>query len=572
MKTKRLFGAGWVLSLGCVVACSSQAPSRRQGDNGGSESGAIPDDGTRGTPLIAKGESDTKAGQCDAPTASTPPLRRISRIEYNNAVGALFADTTHPADDFVPEAKVAGFSSNVGIPVTDHNVTQYVAAAETIAKNVIAALKSVTGCSATSDTACLDGWLGKTARKAFHGTLPDEEKTQLLADFHAATKDLDADSGLSLAIESILVSPRFLYVVEMGQDGSGIVPLTSSEIAGRLATTLWRSVPDDALLAAADSGALDDGDGVAQQAARMLADPTKQSGSMLDDFVTQWMEIPSVEGLAKDGKTFMTYSTAVRTSAIGETTATFRAVYADASGSFDQLFTLPYTMANSDVAPIYGLSAPGASFTKVMLPDTRRGILMQSAVLAAHSHPVQVSPTLRGKLVRTKVLCDVVADPPPNVMRNLPDPSAMQTEQDVLDMHLNNASCSACHRLMDPIGHGFNGFDAIGQYVGSKGGSTDGEVIAPTIASVDDVSGKFSGPIELVNKLAASDQVKQCFTIQALRYALGRDEVTADACSASQAWERFKSGSYGIKEGLVGVVASDTFRYRTSITAGGACQ
>jgi Protein of unknown function (DUF1592)/Protein of unknown function (DUF1588)/Protein of unknown function (DUF1585)/Protein of unknown function (DUF1587)/Protein of unknown function (DUF1595) len=572
MTTKRLTWVGWVLTAGCAVACASQPAGRREDTSGGGDTGTIPDDGTRGTPLIAKGQADTEAGRCDAPTAGTPPLRRLSRIEYNNAVAALFGDATLPANDFVPEAKVAGFNSNVGIPVTDHNVTQYVAAAETIAKNVLGTLKTVTGCTASSDTACLDGWLTKTARKAFHGTLPAEEKTQLLTDYHAAAKDLDADSGISLAIEAILVSPRFLYVVELGQDGTGIVPLTASEMAGRLALSLWRSVPDDALLTAADSGALDDADGIAAQAQRMLTDPTKQAGSMLNDFVTQWMEIPSVEGLAKDGMKFESYTTQVRTSAIAETTETFRAVFGDAKAGVDQLFTLSYTMINGDVAPIYGLPATGAGFTKVNLPAGRRGILTQSSVLAAHAHTVQISPTLRGKLVRTKVLCDVVADPPPNVMRMLADPMGVQTERDVLDAHLKDASCAGCHQYMDPLGHAFSHFNAIGADIGDAGGPNAGEIVEPTLASVQDIAGKFAGPIELANMLAESEQVKQCFTIQTLRYVLGREEVTGDACGASQAWEHFAAGNYSLKEAIIGVVASDTFRYRTSISAGGACQ
>jgi hypothetical protein len=57
-----------------------------------------------------------------------------------------------------------------------------------------------------------------------------------------------------------------------------------------------------------------------------------------------------------------------------------------------------------------------------------------------------------------------------------------------------------------------------------------------------------------------------------LRYALGREEVTGDACSAAQAWDRFLAGGYNIKEAILAVVASDTFRNRTSINAGGACQ
>jgi len=154
----------------------------------------------------------------------------------------------------------------------------------------------------------------------------------------------------------------------------------------------------------------------------------------------------------------------------------------------------------------------------------------------------------------------------------LADPTGMQTEQDVLDAHLKNASCASCHTLMDPIGHGFSHFNAIGQDIGTAGGSNAGEIAPPTMASVQDISGKFTGPVELANLLAKSEQVKQCFTVQTLRYALGREEVTGDACSASQAWETFKTGGFGLKKAILGVVSSDTFRFRTSVTAGGACQ
>src|SRR5258708_6955976 len=154
MKTKRLTWVGWVLTAGCAVGCASQPLARRESRRGGA-TGATPDDKTGGTPLIAKGQADTQAGKCDAPTAGTPPLRRLSRIEYNNAVAALFGDATQPANDFVPEAKVAGFNSNAGIPVSDHSVTQYVAAAEVLAKTLLTNFKAVTGCASTADSGCI---------------------------------------------------------------------------------------------------------------------------------------------------------------------------------------------------------------------------------------------------------------------------------------------------------------------------------------------------------------------------------------------------------------------------------
>jgi hypothetical protein len=355
----------------------------------------------------------------------------------------------------------------------------------------------------------------------------------------------------------------------MGQDGSGVVPLTPSEIAGRLALTLWRSVPDAALLAAADGGKLNDANGVAAQARQML---DARADSVLADFVTQWMEIPSVEALAKDGTKFPAFTPQVRTSLVQETVQTFHDVAQDPAKGIGDLLSLPYTMANADVAGIYGGQATGTAFIKMTLPAARKGILTQPAVIAAHSHPVQISPTLRGKLVRTRLICDAINPPPPDANPNLPTQMEGQTTQDIIAQHAKEPKCSACHALMDPIGYGFNHFDSTGKDLGAVAGAETGEVKASSTAASDDVSGNFSGAAALADKLSKSETVKECFQIQMLRYALGREEVTGDACSAAQAWDRFVTGKYNIKEALVAVVASDTFRNRTSIRAGGACQ
>jgi len=525
--------AGGLMLLTCLAACAGRGGG---GGGGDQPTGSPPDDGTRGTPLIALGQKSA----CSSPLVGTSGVRRISRIEYDNAVAQLLGDASQPAAAFVPETALAGFNSNVGTPVTDHNVTEYFSGAEAVAKNLLGRFSQATGCASTSDTSCFESWLTATARKAFHGTLPDDEKAQLLSDYEAALAATDAPSAVSFAIESLLLSPRFLYVVELGRSRGGIVPLTASETAGRLALALWRGVPDDTLLQAADSGGLDTADGVVTQARRMLDDP--RAGSMLDDFVTQWMEIPSADALAKNPTNFPNFSASVRSSIIEETHQTFRAVFADGRAGVDQLFTLPYTMANSDVGSVYGLSGLGASFTKVSLPSGRAGILTEPAVLASHAHPTQPAPVLRGKLVRVNVLCDPVPDPPPNVQRNLADPGPGQTEQDVQNQHLTSDTCKGCHIYMDPIGFGFNRFDAAGQMLTDPNITTAGNIEPPRLVSgTPDISGPFDGPAQLGAMLAASDQVKQCYIMQTLRYTLGREEQSGDACGAAQSWGHFKA-------------------------------
>jgi hypothetical protein len=57
-----------------------------------------------------------------------------------------------------------------------------------------------------------------------------------------------------------------------------------------------------------------------------------------------------------------------------------------------------------------------------------------------------------------------VPDPPPGVNSNLPPVSASkpQTNRERLSMHLQSDMCASCHKLIDPIGFGFEKFDAIG--------------------------------------------------------------------------------------------------------------
>src|ERR687892_699715 len=121
---------------------------------------------------------------------------------------------------------------------------------------------------------------------------------------------------------------------------------------------------------------------------------------------------------------------------------------------------------NADLAAVYKVPAPAAEFAKVNFPSEseRAGLLGQALFLALTSKPDETSPTSRGLFVREQFLCQKVADPPPGVNTNLPPISAAkpQTNRERLAEHTLNKSCAGCHNLIDPIGFGFEKFDAIG--------------------------------------------------------------------------------------------------------------
>lgn len=149
-----------------------------------------------------------------------------------------------------------------------------------------------------------------------------------------------------------------------------------------------------------------------------------------------------------------------------------------------------------------------------------------------------------------------------------------------------NPCATGCHKFMDPIGFGFMNFDASGawQSTDANGVTTANGVTNPPTFPPIDASGQinpmntgelnttFTGLTDLITQLAAATQAKQCFALQEIRYALSRLETPNDACSAQQIYGNFTAGNLNIQKLLLAVVASDAFRYRSTVVAGNACQ
>ena len=71
---------------------------------------------------------------------------------------------------------------------------------------------------------------------------------------------------------AVLQSPSFLYREEVGGPVDGERRYTAHEMASRLSFFLWNTIPDEELLALADSGDLDDEGVLVQQVQRMVDD------------------------------------------------------------------------------------------------------------------------------------------------------------------------------------------------------------------------------------------------------------------------------------------------------------
>ncbi len=510
------------------------------------------------------------------------PIRRLTKFEYNNTVRDLLGDLTAPASILPAEEEPLGFSNDAtSLNVTPVLAEKYMLVAESVAARATEDVSGLTGCAPDGEpadlAACATTFIETFGRRALRRPVNEEEIAELQALYESAwTLYADAPDpgptsyrmGIQMIIESVLQQPAFLYRVELGEglspvDADGdIMPLSSLEMASRLSYFLWGSMPDEALLAEAEAGRLTTKQEIAAQARRMLDDDKAREAVSM--FHAQWLDFDRVTNVTKDPALYPEWSSALAELMKEEMRVFVEQVVFNGDGDLGTLLTAPYTYADGALAEHYGASpaGDGEAFAKVDFPpDQRAGLLSMGALLSYYSHTNQTSPVHRGKLVREAFLCDVLAPPPADVMFELPEPSANSTARERFAEHSSNPSCSGCHELMDPIGFGFESFDTLGRFR-----TTDnGQPIDDSGSIIDsDVDGTFDGLSQLANKLASSDEVKACYAKMWFRFAYGRGETQADACTLEQLHVSFDAAGGNVKELLVALTQSDAFLYRVA--------
>jgi hypothetical protein len=499
------------------------------------------------------------------PAVGPSPLRRLTHIEYDNAVADLLGDTTHPAREFAEDTEVGIFDNTAAaqtVPVM--LAEQYLTAAETLAR--AADVKSLLGCDPTAtSSSCVKSFVTSFGRRAYRRPLTAAEVQRYTTLQSTTAKASDAETGVRAVITAVLSAPSFLFKLEYGDKASKIAGAQNAaqfEIATRLASLLWASIPDDALLDAAESGQLATAEQVGTQARRMLQDP--KAIPAMRAFYAQWLGLPLLDAATKDPEAYPAWSEELRSAMREETEQFIDYVLWKDDANLSTLLTADYSMLNGALAKLYGVSKTGAddTYAKTQLnPKQRSGILTQPSLMAAFASPASSSPIKRGKLVRVRLLCQDLPDPPANVPPP-PEPKQGVSTRDRFAMHTNNPACSGCHNLIDGIGFGLEHYDGIGSYrTVDQGVPVDS---SGTINATTDIDGPYDGGPELAERLVSSEQMRDCVPTQWLRYALARRETPEDACSLESVRQAFESSGGDLRELMIALTQTDVFlNYRS---------
>jgi hypothetical protein len=274
-----------------------------------------------------------------------------------------------------------------------------------------------------------------------------------------------------------------------------------------------------------------------------------------------WLGAERVLSVDKSVALDSVFTPDVRRSLVEETQRFFNRVTFDSTGRFDELLTAQETVIDDVLAAFYGLDTTSDDFAVVPTEHGRAGILGHGSVLASYAYSAETAPVRRGLFVRERLLCQVLGTPPPNAGA-IPELDPDATTRERFAQHTENAFCYACHQYIDPVGFGFESFDAVGRHR-----TTDNGFAVDSAGNMNDVEGLGTGTsahfgdlATLGNVLATSDAAKSCFVRQVQRFATGRLAAEQEElCASAPLIAAFRDSGGNIEELLISLVKDEAF-------------
>jgi hypothetical protein len=496
----------------------------------------------------------------DLATVAPVGLRRLSRHEYDNTLRDLLADNSRPGGVLLPEDTLTPFDNDAG---KQQPSLAYVEAAELVGREAAQRLvadaarrDAVLGCVPTSalDSDCMRGFVQRFGRRALRRSLAPHEITEfadlgLMIAGEAQPQDFYA--GVEVVVSALLLDPAFLYRIERGGEvpgAPGFFKLHGVEIATRLSYLLLGTTPPDALLDAAEAGELDEAAGLGAMAAALLADP--RAREQIDRFHALWLG----------------YSQAALPVELAqpmrlETRLLLEQVIFDERRPWLEVFTASGSFIDDTLATHYGLALPGSNNPTWVEygASGRAGILSHGSFLSVGGGSAETSPTKRGKLIRTRLLCGDIPPPPPDVNADEPPAGGGTCKAERYGAHSSVPACASCHRLMDPLGFGLENYDYLGRFRSAESDAPECQIAGE--GEVDG-AGKFHGPKGLAELLVGNDLIDACVVVQLYRYAMGRHEERSESDGIDALATAFEEGGHRFDDLLLRLVTDTTSRYR----------
>ena len=423
--------------------------------------------------------------------------------------------------------------------------------------------------AASGEESCARTILGTLARRAYRRPVSAGDVDTLVEFYRIgrATATLNGspysfDAGIETALQRMLVSPDFLFRIELDPAGTAAgsaYRINDIELASRLSFFLWSSIPDDELLDRAAKGTLRSRGVLEAEVRRMLRDP--RAKTLVENFASQWLQLRDLRNAVPDPDLFPEFDENLREAFRRETELFIGSQLQDDRG-IPELLTADYTFLNERLARHYGVAGvSGTRFRRVPMTDSQRGgLLGHGSVLTITSYPNRTSPVLRGKWLLENILGTPPPPPPPDVPA-LSDKGADGQRQSVrerLEAHRRNAVCATCHAQMDPLGFALERFDAVGAARTRDEGNT------PVDASGSLPDGQAFEGLDGLRTVLVGRQEQFVGTVaeRLMTYALGRGIEYYDRPTLRRIVRDASRDGFRWSSVVIGIVSSAPFQMR----------
>lgn len=539
------------------TSCTGVLSNGDKGDSSGTcAPGNCPGGGLGSGGAGTPGGGTNPGSVAGASSASGPgevPMRRLNNAEFAYTLRDLFGSAGSKVT-FPVEGRTEGFDTlNTALAISPIHIDAYLEAASEVVTELFskdpagirAGFCSYQGADAAANLSCAQRIVTDFAARAWRRPLKAWKDAQAESEFTALLQPTGPLGGLALeqrlqtALQAVLVSPRFIFRVELaGTDGA----LDNASLASRLSYFLWSSAPDAELLAS------DLQQASALEASLARAQTEQRFQRFLQRFPDMWLELEKLATAERDPKVYPSYTPELL-AAMRSETQRFFADYWTSPTATVKGFLLAPASPSSD-----------AGLTELYGSSPRLGFMTQAAIMTLTGATNRTSPVRRGKWVLERVLCDPPPPPPDGLVAALSDGLAKDptlTERERLAKHRESPVCAACHVAMDPVGLGLENYDSLGAY---RTVEANGKPIDSTGTLPDGTS--FNGAIELIGILAEDQRLQSCVAQQLLTYGTGRsydhdDDALLASLSASAGGANATFQSI-----LKSLVLSDAFRRR----------
>lgn len=599
------------------LGCSSEGPAAVGTQAGGAAGGPLVvagSSGSSGNDSVGGGGSPTAGGAGGGPSSclgtAVTTQKRVVRLTDNQLVNtyrslfkaaapAMFEqEEVTPANlrSFPPLATIGTTISQSDFDLRDRVSKRAMAY---IGNNVA----SLTPCGATpTDATCGRDAVLAFAQSAYRRPLTAEETASYQLLWTELTTQNGGSVGEAIAhgYQAVLLSPGFLYRTEVGADWNSAGPLSDYELASQLSYFLADGPPDQELLTAAAAGKLTEAatakDTLRSHARRILATPAARENiqaAMISYF--QLTTVPNVV-ITDEAAPGIEITSGLKNSMFREGEEFLKNVLW--AGAMGELITSRRTWINTQLSPLYGVQLPNGdvnTFTEILLPEDRAGLLTLSPFLAAKSRPEGTSVVGRGLAVNAALIC--AENPPfPEGNKLVEDAIASQstwTEKQKADFRadpMKGVTCAPCHAQFDAMGLVLENYDAVGRY---RAKDPKGNVIdqawttskLPQSFSYDQNGDGAADPAVVASPASlaqallrdepawGTNALVRCMALNFINYALADESqgsarasggVPTDSCAVRQVTDAYaRSEDESFTALLAEIAASETLAHRT---------